>query len=392
MKILYLDCFAGISGDMTLGALIDAGAVVHEIEAGLSRLGLPDLRLSIASQNKYGIKGTVVNVQAPDVQPHRTFPAIKTIYENSTLPPGVKDRALKVFRLLAEAEGNVHGTSPEEVHFHEMGALDALVEITGVAIALESMGIQKIVSSPLPLSSGFVDCAHGKLPVPVPAVMELIKGIPTRTTDVEGELVTPTGAALAVALADSFGPMPAMVISTVGYGAGTAVFTFPNMLRAVVGESEISSISCNRLEEIVILETTVDDLNPEFIPHIIERLLEEGALDVFMTPAVMKKGRAGINLSVICKENGIRTLIQAVVEETGSLGVRIRREHRHTADRQTIQVETSYGTVRVKISHHSEKVFQVKPEFEDCRLLARKTKTPLRVVFEAARRAALEAL
>lgn len=389
MRTLYWDCFAGISGDMALGSLIDAGADPESIRAALARLRLPGWTLESRAEMRCGLRGTRAVVHAAGEQPCRRLPDIVQLIEDAGLDRPTAALAVRTFTRLAEAEARVHGTAPDQVHFHEVGAADAIIEIVGTVVALQLLGVSRVTVSPLPLSRGFVRCAHGLLPVPAPAVLELLQGFPTSSADVEGELVTPTGAALAVTLAVTAGPFPDMVIERTGYGAGAAAYPFPNMLRAVVGRAAAGA-PAQPGDTVVILETALDDVNPEFHPHILSRLLEAGARDAYLTPLIMKKGRPGVKLTVLAGEDEWKILLRVILMETGTLGVRVRREQRVTLQRGIVPVETPYGPVRVKTAVLGDTVVRVKPEFEDCRALALQHGVPVRIVAAAAERAAEE--
>ncbi len=386
MRVLYWDCFAGISGDMALGSLIDLGADTGALQALFAALPITGCRLEISPARSHGIAGTSVRVIAETGQPHRHLSDVLVIVDTMPASDRVRNQAKAVFHRLARAEAAVHGVSPEEIHFHEVGALDAIVEIVGVAAALEMLGVERVYASALPMSTGFVQCAHGLLPVPAPAVLELVKALPTRPAAVEGEMVTPTGAALVAVLAAEHGPMPPMRPAGAGYGAGTRVFPFPNMLRAILGDLDAST---NRgAETLIVLETNIDDVNPEFYPYFIERLLASGVREAFYNPVVMKKGRTGIKLTVLTEEKDVPRITDLLIQETGTLGIRIRREERITVPRQFFKVETPFGPVRIKVARLGPGQLQAKPEFEDCRNLAAAAGVPLRTVTAVAQREA----
>jgi len=389
VRLLYWDCFAGISGDMALGSLIDAGASPDDIRAVLSGLPLGGWTLEVREEKSGGLRGTGVKVHVRREQPHRRLPDILAIIQAGGLPEPVARNSARVFTRLAQAEARVHGVSPDQVHFHETGGVDAIIEIIGTAAALHLLEVEQVRLSPLPLSRGFVHCAHGTLPVPAPAVLELIRGFPTRPAEVEGELVTPTGAALAVTLASTAGAYPGLFIEGIGYGAGTSAFPFPNLLRAVLGrvESPAGEHPPAR-EQITVLETVLDDVNPEHHPYVLEQLLAAGARDAYLTPLIMKKGRPGVKLTVIAGVDEWNSLVMVILKETGTLGIRVRREDRVTLDRRVLVVDTDYGPVRVKAALLDGRVLRVKPEFEDCRTLALKHRVPVRIVTAAAERAA----
>lgn len=391
MRTLYWDCFAGISGDMALGSLIDAGADPERLRKLLARLPLNGWQLEIREDKKNGFRGVQAGVRVPaGGQPHRRLADIERILATGDLPEWVAQTAARVFRRLAAAEARVHGTSPAQIHFHEVGAVDAIIEIVGSVAALHLLGIERIQVSPLPLGRGFVRCAHGLLPVPAPAVLELLRGLPTAPAPVDGELVTPTGAALVATLAEAAGPIPDMRIDRIGYGVGSAVFPFPNLLRAIIGE--VSSTTAAIREKVTVLETVLDDVNPEHYPFYLERLRARGALDAYLTPLTAKKGRPGIKLTVLSPEHVWRDLVKDIILETGTLGVRVRHEDRVTVAREILRVDTAYGPVRVKIARLDGVVVRLKAEYEDCRELALRHGVPVRVVTFAAEKAAAESI
>jgi uncharacterized protein (TIGR00299 family) protein len=392
VKLLYLDCFGGISGDMLLGALIDAGVSLEAIQCQLQSLELGGYTLRAYNQESHGITGVKIAVEVEEKhQPHRTWRNIRHLIENSGLEPVIKETVYKVFKRLAEAEGKVHGVDPEMVHFHEIGAVDSIVDITGIAIALHELGVKKVVSSSLPTGYGYVKTRHGLLPIPAPATAELLKGLPLRSLNVEGELVTPTGASLVATLVDSFGPLPAMNISSIGYGMGSNDYGLANFTRVFIGQEINVAVPENAPEapsqEITLLQTSIDDLSPEILGYTMERLFEQGALDVFVTPVIMKKGRAGSLLTVLCLPEKENTLLKIILAETTTLGVRLHREKRFFLPRRIINVETEYGSVSVKIAGLNGKDIsdgQISPEYEDCRQIALANNVSIKKVFQAA--------
>ena len=382
MKIAYFDCFAGISGDMTVGALIAAGASVETLREGLSRLPVSGYEMQVESIKKKGIASTDVTVKVAEHQHARHLGDIETIIQSSSLSDAVKDKSLRVFRKLAEAEAKVHGCPVDHVHFHEVGAVDAIVDIVGSAICLESLGIDRIEASPLPMPHGFVESAHGKFPLPAPATVELLTGFPVRGVEVEGELVTPTGAAILAALASSFGPAPDFRLASVGYGAGKREQEFPNVLRVMIGE--VHDISKFPSESMLVLETNLDDMNPQFYDCAMERLFAAGARDVFLTPIQMKKNRPATLLSVLCDGESVNTMLSIIFEETSTLGVRIHEVRRACLEREWRTIETPYGAVRIKIGSLTGKTYNAAPEYDDCRAAASAHNVPTKTVYESA--------
>jgi len=390
MKTLYLDCFAGIAGDMMLGALLDAGADLEFVKDGLSSLAVNGYTLEVGQGNTHGIAATYVRIHNTERQSHRHLSDIIELLNKGDFPEAVRTQAVKVFHRLAEAEAKVHGVPLDQIHFHEVGAIDSICDIMGSLLALHSLKVQRVVCSPIPLSSGTVQCEHGLIPVPAPATMELLKGVPTRQTDVKGELVTPTGAVLATTVADCFESIPAMVIERIGYGMGSKDHGFPNVLRAIIGETENGVLG--KPGESIVIEASIDDLNPELYPYVIEKLLEAGAPDAFLTPIIMKGGRPGILLTVLAIPENWTRVARVIFQETSTLGFRIRRDHRQVLLRKLCQVATRYGEINVKYAYlpGEDVPLQVAPEYRDCRDAAERTGVPLKAVYNEAIAAALQ--
>ena len=391
MRIAYFDCFSGISGDMVLGALVDAGASLESLRRELGKLPIGGYELTSRSVMRGGLSGTKVDVlvekhsgSAHEHHHHRNLKDILDLLNASTLEEGVRRRAEQVFQRLAEAEARVHDTSVEEVHFHEVGAVDAIVDIVGSSIGLELLGIQEVVGSPVPVGSGMVECAHGRLPVPAPAVVELLKGYRLAGTDLVGELTTPTGAAILTTLASECGPMPSMTAELVGYGAGEKEFeSHPNLLRIVIGEDATSESA----DVVWRLETNIDDMNPEFLGHVFDRLLAEGALDVFATPVQMKKGRAATQLVVLCPAYQKDAMERILFAETTTFGVREMLCHRRKLTRRLVKVQTEFGELTVKVGSLEGRVCTAAPEYDRCREVARERGVPLKEVYARAEEA-----
>ena len=384
MKIAYFDCFAGISGDMTLGALLGAGADANRLRESLAGLGVGGFSIEIGRRMTGPIESTDVRVILEDHHRphHRRLRDIRKILRNADLPERVRQTAEAIFTRLAEAEGRVHGHSPEEVHFHEVGALDAIVDIVGTALCLEMLGWPKVVSSPMPTFHGFAEGAHGTFPLPAPATAELLRGVPWRKLDIEGELVTPTGAAIIREISASFGNLPAMTIETIGYGAGKSDFGIPNALRVMIGEE--TALPFSTTESVAVIETNIDDLNPEFYELAMERIFAAGALDVFLSPIQMKKNRPGTLLTVICNPEKTQTIAEIVLADTSTFGVRISGRERICLDRRWAEVETPFGKIRIKIGRRSGRETTASPEYEDCKRAAIKHGAPLRRVYDTA--------
>jgi len=387
----YFDCFSGISGDMALGALIDLGAPVEWLQNELSRLPLDGFRLAITPMMRNGIQATSVRVEIEDSKHSRDYKKIKSLLEGSPLSEDTKLKSLKIFEKLALAEARIHGCTPDEVHFHEVGGIDAIVDIVGTAMCLEKLGIDRVFSSAIPLGSGFVDCRHGRLPVPAPATIEILKEVPVYGSDAASELVTPTGAAIITSLAKSFGPLPPMRVEKTGYGAGQRELPDrPNLLRIITGTAEAWAGGV-KTDEITILETCIDDMNPELFGYLMERLFSDGALDVYWIPLHMKKNRPGTMVQVLCEEAGKDRLIQRLLSETTSLGVRYYKATRRILVREQLTIQTSFGKVRVKRVRDPDGRERLVPEFDVCRKIALKQDLPLRVVYDTiAREAAVK--
>ncbi len=393
--LAYFDCFSGISGDMTLGALVDLGVPVEWLMDQLSSMPLENFDVAVTSAHRNGIHAKLVHVAAIDDKTSRNFSQIRTLIENSPLTDTVKSTSLQIFQKLAEAEARIHSCSPEEVHFHEVGGIDAVVDIVGTALGLEYLAIKKIIASPIPLGKGFVTCSHGKLPVPAPATLGILKDVPVYGTTIPHELVTPTGAAIITALAQGFGAMPDMVIKKIGYGAGQRdLADRPNLLRIIQGNvSQTATEMPEELQEdqIEIIETSIDDMNPELFGHLMERLFEDGALDVYWIPIYMKKNRPGTMLQVLCKHDRRDILIQRILSETTTLGVRYYESRRRLLWRDQLEIETSYGKIAVKRVKDPHGNIRIIPEYEVCQKIAREHDLPLRIVYDTvAREAAIE--
>ncbi len=386
MNLTYFDCFSGISGDMTLGALVDAGCPLEHLRSELRGLDVPGWELSAEKVWKNGMAATYVKVQTQDQQKHRSLNAILEILRSSPIPPPVHERAAAIFTKLGEAEARVHDVPLEKIHFHEVGAVDAIVDIVGACIGFHFLGIEKFACSPLNVGSGTAKMAHGILPVPAPATANLLQGKPTYSNGVQRELVTPTGAAIVATLCDSFGPQPPMSVSAIGYGAGTADLEGqPNVVRIMIGEAGEKAVP-GFDEEIAVIDANLDDMNPQIYGYFQERALSAGALDVYTTPVQMKKNRPGILLTVLCKPQDTQALMSLIFAETTTFGARTYRAQRRTLPREHVSVSTSFGDVRIKISRVNGRILHVAPEYDDCCKLAVEKNVPLqRVISEALR-------
>lgn len=382
MKTLYFDCFAGASGDMILGAMVAAGVDPNYLREQLALLRVDGFNVDFETVNRSGLSATYARVETAHEHKHRHLSDIKQIIESSGLSEPVKQRAVQIFTRLAEAEARVHNEPVDHVHFHEVGALDAIVDVVGAAICFDALKIERFVSSPLHVGSGMVQMSHGRFPIPPPAVTELLKGVPFYATDIKGELLTPTGAAIITTVCSEFGPIPQMTTESTGYGAGTREYQdFPNVLRVLLGETS-ESITDERLW---MIETNLDDASPQIVGHVMDRVLELGALDCFFTAVQMKKNRPGVLLSVLCEPSEKEAVMKLLFMETTTLGIRSYEVNRRALERTVVQVETQYGPISVKVAHLDGRVVNEMPEFEQCREAALKANVPLKVVEEAAR-------
>jgi len=387
MKHAYFDCFSGISGDMTLGALLDAGLPLDHLRHGLESLDVPGWQLSAEKVWKNGMAATYVKVPIQDTKTHRSLSAILELIEKSRLAPNVQQRASAIFHKLGEAEAAVHDVLLEKIHFHEVGAIDAIVDIVGACIGFSALGIESFACSPLNVGGGTARMAHGVLPVPAPATARLLLGKPTYSSGIQKELVTPTGAAIVSTLCTSFGPQPPMTVTSIGYGAGTADLEGqPNVLRLMVGEAATRD-SAATSESIRVLEANLDDMNPQIYGYFLEKALAAGALDVFSTAVQMKKNRPAMLVTVLCKPEDESRFQDLFFAETTTLGVRSYSAERRILARHWETVHTRFGDVRIKVARLNGHVRQASPEFEDCRKLAEAQNVPLQRVMDEAIRA-----
>ncbi len=384
MKAVYFDCFSGISGDMTLGALVDAGCSVDVLRNKLQGLAVPGWELSSEKVWKNGMAATHVRVKTQETQTHRSLTTILDILKQSSLDHRVKARASAIFTKLGEAEAAVHNVPLEKIHFHEVGAVDAIVDIVGACIGFEELGFEKFACSALNVGGGTAKMAHGILPVPAPATARLLMGKPTYSNGVLKELVTPTGAAIVATLCDAFGPQPAMKVSAIGYGAGTTdLGSQPNVLRIMVGDIADKAID-DHGGTIRVLEANLDDMNPQIFGYLLEKALAAGALDVFATAVQMKKSRPGTLVTILCKPEEEGKFQQMLFAETTTIGVRSHLVERRALPREFVKVTTRFGEVRIKVARADGIVRQAAPEFDDCRKLAEEKNVPLHEVMEQA--------
>lgn len=399
MRVLYYDCFSGISGDMNLGALLDLGVEIEHLKKELSKLGLDEhFELEVGKRSKMGINGTYVHVTLHEVthhhhgvwhthphshhehtHEHRTYKEIKAIITRSLLSEAIKERSLKMFWLLAVAEGKIHGKHPDEVGFHEVGAIDSIVDIVGAAICLEFLHVKKIVASKIELGGGFVNCAHGKFPVPAPATVEILRDVPVSLGRVNSEATTPTGATIIKANVDVFEEQPSLKIEKIGYGIGHKDFSIPNVLRVFLGEVEEKTAR----DEEVVLETNIDDMSPEILAYVQERLFAVGVKDVYTTAITTKKNRLGVKLSVLVSPQKEEDAKAVIFKETSSIGLRRYGVEKIALQREIRTIVTSYGAVDVKCTFLEGKPLKYKAEYEQCKALALKQGVPLRSVYES---------
>lgn len=384
--IAYFDCFSGISGDMTLGAFFDLGVPVEWLQGRIEELPLTGFEVLAETVSRNGIQAKSVKVRVKDHTTSRHYEDIKSIIEKSPLSPEVKQRSLDIFARIADAEALIHGCPKQKVHFHEVGGIDALVDIVGTVLCVDYLTIDSIIASPIPVGRGFVDCQHGVLPVPAPATLAILKGIPVYGTKIPYELVTPTGAAIIATLAESFDEMPDMVIDKIGYGAGTRELeTQPNLLRIILGTEITNSekgIGEYHTDQILIIETCIDDMNPEVFGFLMERLFEKGALDVYWIPIFMKKNRPGTMVQVLCPENSRDVLMACLLSESSSLGVRYYHAKRWLLGREKIVVKTVYGDIAVKHIIQLDGTSRMVPEYDTCKKIALEKNLPIRVVYD----------
>ena len=388
LRAAYFDCYSGISGDMILGALVDLGVDPGKIRKALKTLDLKGYKLKTSRVQRGLIAGTKVQVSLTKSSHHpaRKYSDIKKLIADSDLSSTAKKNSLEIFKRIAQVEAAIHDTTMEKIHFHEIGAVDSIVDIVGGVVAIESLKLDKIYASPLNVGEGFVQCAHGCLPVPAPATLKLLQGIPVFSNGIKKELTTPTGAAMIGFYADKFGSLPAMKIVGDGYGAGDHIIPeMPNMLRVVLGE-----ICEEPDEELVLIETNIDDMNPEFYEGTMESLFKAGALDVYLTPIIMKKSRPANKISVLSSETDRQAMTEILLHETSSFGVRYFRIGRTVLEREMKTVNISWGSVRIKIGKFNGKVIQISPEYEDCKKIAYKEKVPVKQVYEEARSQAIK--
>jgi len=382
MMIAYFDLISGASGDMLLGALVDAGLPFADLQQALAGLRLPGFELSCSVVMRGEFAATKVDVRTDDDAPARHLPEIEAIIHASALPPTIQAASLRIFRRMIAVEAGIHNAPPESVHLHELGALDTIVDVAGGLLGLELLGVEQVICSPVPLGRGTLTGSHGRMPLPAPATVALLTGAPVVGVDLALETVTPTAAALITELASTYGPIPAMRLQAVGYGAGTRTTPEPNVLRVLLGEAATSTGLAG--EPLDLLETNIDDMNPEIYGYLVERLLAAGALDATLTPIIMKKNRPAVEVGVLCRPEDTARLRDLLFAETTTLGIRTQRVARHCLPRTSEQVATPFGPIRVKTGRWGPDLQKAAPEYEDCRAAALAHNIPLRTVYEVA--------
>ncbi len=388
MKTLYLDTFSGISGDMMLGLLLDLGVDQSQLEQKLEILPISGYQLKVGREQRHGIEGCRVQVLCEETHHHRSWSTIDTMLEQSELTLPVRQLARNFFRLLGEAEAKVHGIDIDKVHFHEVGAVDAIVDLVGTAIGLDLLGVEKVICSPLPLSRGMSQCAHGKLPLPAPATLEILRGRPVLDSGCDKELVTPTGATIVAELAE-FGPLPALALGTAGYGVGGwDLDDRPNLLRGILYDQPQAAA----WDKVQLLESHIDDSTPEQLGDLMERLFDAGALDVGYSPLQMKKNRPANRISVVCNPDQVEQLATVIMHNSSAIGVRSHSCERFRLQRKQAVVSTKQGKARVKLIFDDNRYLRLTPEYEDCRVLARASGKTLQQIYSEVESAALEQL
>jgi len=394
VKIAYFDCFSGVSGDMILGALVDAGLDIAELEAELGKLGISGYRISAEKTARKGIYGVKVNVEVTDRTTERKLRDIIEIIDRSGLDDNVKGLSKQAFTEMARVEAEIHGKSIDNIHLHEVGSLDAIVDVVGSYAGLNKLGVEAAYCSRVHVGTGFLECRHGVLPVPAPATLEMLKEVPIYSTGIEAELATPTGACILKTLCKGFGTMPEMKVEEIGYGAGGRELEIPNLLRVYVGEATVGEDTAGgyQQDEAILIETNIDDMNPELLAYASEALLEKGALDVFTTPISMKKNRPGTMLSVLTTQDKLDDILTTIFAETTTLGVRIHSLERQKLTKETISVTTRFGEITVKIGKSGGQVKNIAPEYESCKLAATQQGIPLKDVYDEAQATARKVL
>jgi len=382
MKVLYFDLIGGASGDMILAALIDAGVPSEKLAEMLAGLKLDEFELKSSSISKNGFQATKVDILVGEQPPERHLKEILEVIRNSSLPVPIQNRAIRIFQNIASVEAGIHNKPIDQIHLHELGGTDTIVDITGALLALDFLEVTEIYASPIPLGSGFIEGAHGQIPLPAPATMGLLKGLPVRRTEIKAELITPTGAALLAELVNEFSPPPEMKVEVIGYGAGTRDLPVPNLLRVMIGESAEAGEQIR--ERLILLESNLDDLNPEIYPYLMESLFNAGALDVCLVPIQMKKNRPGTQIQILTETQKAEEMRAILFKETSTLGIRQTQLDRYSLPRVTKEVLTSYGSIRIKVAGEGTDFQKASPEYEDCQKCARENDIPLQQVYQEA--------
>ena len=394
MKVAYFDCPAGISGDMLLGSLVDCGVSIDQIKDGLASLPINEFEITEKRINKSGLVCTQVEVLVTDKVKERRLEDILTLVANSQLPEKVKEKALGVFKRIGTVEAQIHGVDIATIHLHELGGQDTIIDVVGAFLGMEILGVDKVYASPLPLGTGHIQSAHGLIPLPAPATLALLAGVPVIGSELKVELVTPTGAAILTSLEPEFGVIPSMRLLKTGYGAGKMDLPIPNVLRLLLGEGSDNHRPASpfQIEQLVCIESNIDNMNPEIYSYLSERLFDAGALDVSLIPVYMKKNRPGTVVNVLCSEDSSENLINILFSETTTLGARKYIVSRYSVERHITLVSTPYGNVEVKFSRKGEDSWNYAPEYDDCRRLASKFHIPILKIYRAAEIAAEEYL
>ena len=381
MKILYFDCFSGVSGNMILGAMVDAGIDIKALKKELKKLDLHGYSLKVSKVKRKGIKGTKVDVIVDKKKHlhHTHYKDIKRLIERSKLPEKIKEDSLSIFKNIAEAEAKIHRTSVDNVHFHEVGAVDSIVDVVGASICISLLNSDITLSSPINTGKGMVKTEHGLLPVPAPATTEMLKGFPSYSSDIEFELATPTGVGIITAMAKASNAIPVMKTNAIGYGAGSKDFSdSPNLLRIMIGEG----YSPSEQDSITVIESNIDDMNPQFYDHIMNRIFDAGALDVFLTPIIMKKNRPAVKITLLSENDNVNKLADILLKETTSFGLRMYKTERIKLEKEIKTVKTEYGSTKVKIGKKNGKIINIAPEYEDCKRIANERGISIREVYE----------
>lgn len=383
MKALFFDCFAGASGNMILGGLVSLGIDQQSLVEQIKLLNVPDFEIEFTTVSKSGISAIHANVKVPPEHAHRHLHTIEKIINDSQLLDKIKQRAIQIFTKLAQAEAKIHGIDVQKVHFHEVGAMDAIIDVTGACIGFEMLGIESFACSKVHVGSGFAKMAHGKFPIPPPAVAELLRGIPIYSTEIQGELCTPTGAAIISTLCETYGKISELQIEKIGYGAGTRDYEdFPNVIRLMVGESQKSKVKSQR-SNLILLETNLDDISAQILGFVMDKAFELGALDCWFTPIQMKKNRPATMVSILCKRENREKLTELLYVETTTLGIRVREVERECLERKIVKVQTQFGEIDVKIGFFNGKQVNTMPEFEQLKRIALEQNVPLKEVRKA---------